>query len=57
MELYDVFAKFISTVGFPIFVAVYMLYRSSEDSKTLNETVNNLTVAVTELTTLIRNGK
>lgn len=57
MEIYEIFAKFISTVGFPIFVAVYMLYRTSEDSKALNETVNNLTNAVTELTTLIRDGK
>lgn len=49
-------SEFITTVGFPIFVAVYMLWKTSEDSATLNETVNKLTIAVTELTTLIKEG-
>lgn len=44
----------ISTVGFPIFVAVWMLYKSSKDSEALKDTVSELKNAITELTTLIR---
>lgn len=44
----------ISTVGFPIFVAVWMLYKSSKDSEALKDTVNDLKVAITELTALIQ---
>lgn len=48
-------ANVISQVGFPIFVAVWMLYKSSNDSKAMNDTINDLRVAITELTTLIQN--
>lgn len=34
---------FISTVGFPIFVAVWMLYKTSKDSESMKEAINNLT--------------
>lgn len=44
----------ISSVGFPIFVAVWMLYKSSKDSEALKDTVNELRNAITELTTLIQ---
>lgn len=44
----------ISTVGFPIFVAVWMLYKSSKDSESLKDTVGELKNAITELTTLIQ---
>lgn len=47
-------ANIISQVGFPIFVAVWMLYKSSNDSKAMNDTINDLRVAITELTTLIQ---
>lgn len=46
---------FISTIGFPIFVAVFVLYKSSKDTQTLADTVNELKIAITELTTLIKN--
>lgn len=48
-------SSFISSVGFPIFVAVFMLYKSSKDTATLTETVNELRVAITELSTLFKN--
>lgn len=48
-------SAFISSVGFPIFVAVFMLYKSSKDTATLTETVNELRVAIIELSTLFKN--
>lgn len=46
--------QLISTVGFPIFVAIWMLYKSSKDSEALKDTVADLKNAITELTALIR---
>ena len=43
----------ISTVGFPIFVAVWMLYKSSKDSEKMSETVDDLKNAITELTAIL----
>lgn len=45
----------ISTIGFPIFVAVFMLWKSSNDTKALTETVSELKNAITELSTLLKN--
>lgn len=42
----------ISTVGFPIFVAVWMLYKSSKDSEKMSETINELRNAITELSAI-----
>lgn len=39
----------ISSLGFPIFVAVWMLYKSSKDSEAMKEAINELKVAITEL--------
>lgn len=44
----------ISSVGFPIFVAVWMLYKSSKDSEALKDTVSELKNAITELTAQIQ---
>lgn len=44
----------ISSVGFPIFVAVWMLYKSSKDSEALKDTINGLNNSITELTTYIK---
>lgn len=44
----------ISSVGFPIFVAVWMLYKSSKDSSEMKDTINELKNAITEMTTLLR---
>ena len=43
----------ISTVGFPIFVAVWMLYKASKDSEKMSETINELRNAITELSAIL----
>lgn len=47
---------FISSVGFPIFVAVWMLYKSSKDSEKMSESLQELKNAITELTALMKDG-
>lgn len=47
----------ISSLGFPIFVAVWMLYKSSKDSEEMRSTINELRLAITELTTLVKNER
>lgn len=42
--------QFISTLGFPIFVAVWMLYKSSKDNEKMTETINELRNAIALLT-------
>ena len=46
--------QFISSLGFPIFVAVWMLYKSSKDNEKMTETINDLKNAITILTSEIR---
>ena len=43
-------ANFISQVGFPIFVAVWMLYKTSKDSEETRNAINDLKIAITTLT-------
>ena len=43
-------ANFISNLGFPIFVAIWMLYKSSKDNEKMMETINELKNAITLLT-------
>ena len=43
-------AQFISQLGFPIFVAVWMLYKTSKDSEVLKDSVNDLKDAIDILT-------
>lgn len=43
-------ANFISQIGFPIFVAVWMLYKTSKDSQEMRESINDLRDAITTLT-------
>lgn len=43
-------ANFISSIGFPIFVAVWMLYKSSKDSEETRNAINELKIAITALT-------
>lgn len=40
----------IGNLGFPIFVAVWMLYKSSKDSEDMREAINELKEAITVLT-------
>lgn len=44
----------ISTIGFPIFVAVWMLYKTSKDNEKMTETIGDLKTAITELSTLLK---
>lgn len=46
--------QFISTLGFPIFVAVWMLYKSSKDNERMNEAINELKNAINLLTVEFR---
>lgn len=46
-------ASFISGVGFPVFVAVWMLYKTSKDSESMKEAINELKIAITELVSKI----
>lgn len=50
----NVITQIISQVGFPIFVAVWMLYKTSKDSEIMNTTIQDLRNAITELTTLLK---
>lgn len=43
-------ANFISSIGFPIFVAVWMLYKTSKDSEETRNALNELKIAITTLT-------
>lgn len=43
-------SQFIANLGFPIFVAVWMLYKSSKDNEKMTETINELKNAITMLT-------
>ena len=43
-------SQFITSLGFPIFVAVWMLYKSSKDSEKMNESINDLKNAIILLT-------
>lgn len=47
----------ISSVGFPIFVAVWMLYKTSKDSESLKDTISTLNNSITELTAYIKKGE
>lgn len=42
-------AEFINKVGFPIFVAVWSLLKSSEESKQLREAITDLKIAIVKL--------
>ena len=40
----------ISQLGFPIFVAIWMLYKTSKDSEEMRSSINELKNAITLLT-------
>ena len=44
----------VSGLGFPIFVAVWMLYKTSEDSQEMRKSINELKNAITLLTSEVR---
>ena len=43
-------SQFISSIGFPVFVAVWMLYKSSDDNEKMMDTINELKNAINLLT-------
>ena len=43
-------SQFIASLGFPIFIAVGMLYKSSKDNERMMETINELKTAINLLT-------
>lgn len=43
-------ANIISQLGFPIFVAVWMLYKTSKDSEEMRKSIDDLKSAITLLT-------
>ena len=43
-------ANVISQIGFPIFVAVWMLYKTSKDSEEIRSAITDLKIAITTLT-------
>ena len=40
----------VSQLGFPIFVAIWMLYKTSKDSEEMRRSINDLKNAITLLT-------
>lgn len=47
----------ISQLGFPIFVAVWMLYKTSKDSEEMRNSINDLKNAITLLTSEVAQHK
>lgn len=47
-------ANVISQIGFPIFVAVWMLYKTSKDSEEIRKSINQLRNAITILTSEVK---
>lgn len=46
--------NFISSIGFPIFVAIWLLYKSHKDTAIIQESINKLENTILELNTYIR---
>lgn len=56
MNMNDI-TTIIANLGFPIFVAIWMLYKSSKDNERMTETINDLKNAITILTSEIKHNK
>lgn len=48
-QFFNYLAEFINRVGFPIFVAVWSLVKSSDESKQLREAITDLKIAIVKL--------
>lgn len=44
----------VSSLGFPIFVAVWLLWKSHKDTQVIKDSINSLENAILELNTYIR---
>ena len=53
MNMNDI-TTIIANLGFPIFVAVWMLYKSSKDNERMTDTINDLKNAIAILTSEIK---
>lgn len=42
----DIITKMISSLGFPIFVAVWMMIKNSKDTAEVKQAINELTTAI-----------
>lgn len=49
-ETISLITQVISSLGFPIFVACFMLYKGSADSSKMNDAINELKRAIDKLT-------
>lgn len=47
-------AQIVSQIGFPIFVAIWMLYKTSKDSEAMKDSINELKDAINLLTNEFR---
>lgn len=50
----EIVTNFISSLGFPIFVAVWLLYRSHKDNQVIKDAIDGLENAIIELNTYIK---
>lgn len=46
METADLITKLVGNLGFPIFVAIFMLVKSSKETKALTEAINTLAARI-----------
>lgn len=51
---YNTLSQFITSVGFPIFVAIRLLYKTSKDSEDMQSAIQELKIAITKLTDEMR---
>lgn len=50
----DGVTQFISSLGFPIFIAVWLLYRSHKDNQILKDAIDKLENTIIEIKTYIK---
>lgn len=50
----DTMTSVISSLGFPIFVAVWLLWKSHKDTQVIQDSINKLENAIVELNTYVR---
>lgn len=56
MGEYEVFAQLISTVGFPIFVAGFMMFKQSKDTQEMRDVLQELKTTISLLTATVKGG-
>lgn len=50
----EMITNFISSLGFPIFIAVWLLYRSHKDNQLIKDAIDKLENAIIEIKTYIK---